>query len=111
MFFVLAVSAAQIQNYLSLFELLHYIVLDLFDDFVMKIKAKAVVSLLNIFFLNLKRLHFLELTRMELAHVLSEQRIVPLHGFLVVALRVTVEVIRAFAGCKLDLSKSQRYPS
>lgn len=77
----------------------------------MKIKAKTIVSLLNIFLLNLKRLHLFELTRMEFAHVFCEQRIVLLHAFLVVTLRITVKVIRAFAWCKLDLSKSQRYPS
>ena len=57
MFLVLAVSATQIQDYLSFLELLHHIFLDLLDDFVVEVKAKTIVSLLNVFLLDLERFH------------------------------------------------------
>ena len=111
MFLVLAVSATQIQDYLSFLELLHHVFLDLLDDFVVEVIAKAVVGLLNVFLLDLERLHLFELTRMKLAHVFRQQRIALLHGFLIVTLGIAVEVIRAFTGRKFDLSKGQRDPS
>lgn len=59
MFFVLAVPTAKIQDYISFFELFCHVLFDLFDDFVMEIEAKTIVSLLHVFLLYLKRLHFL----------------------------------------------------
>jgi hypothetical protein len=104
---VLAVAAPDVQQHFSTLHLPLEVLPDLLDDLVMEVEAEAIIGLFNELALDLLRRVFGQNLAAFLGQVLGEQRVVFLHGVLVVALRVAVEVVRTSARGKLDLPKGQ----